>query len=86
MSNNGEIQSETVTLEAASGSAVFSDAGTDRQGRLWVVWQSFRKAPSEKAWEEYNTRKTPMPGHEFSWGVAPSISRRGAGLSFGGTF
>ena len=47
---------------------------------------SFREAPSEKAWEEYNTRKKPMPGHEFSWGVAPSISRRGAGLSFGGTF
>ncbi|MFW2389555.1 MAG: hypothetical protein ACN4G0_14540 [Polyangiales bacterium] len=47
---------------------------------------SFRKAPSEKAWEEYNTRKTPMPGHEVSWGVAPSISRHGAGLSFGGTF
>ncbi len=47
---------------------------------------SFRKAPSEKAWEEYNTRKTPMPGHEFTWGVAPSVSRRGAGLSVGGTF
>ena len=47
---------------------------------------SFREAPSEKAWKEYNTRKKPMPGHEFSWGVAPSISRRGAGLSFGGTF
>ncbi|MDH3652911.1 MAG: hypothetical protein OEN21_01455 [Myxococcales bacterium] len=47
---------------------------------------SFRKTPSENAWKEYNTRKTPMPGHEFSWGVAPSISRRGAGLSFGGAF
>jgi hypothetical protein len=47
---------------------------------------SFREAPSEKAWEEYNTRKTPMPGHEFSWGVAPSISRQGAGLSFSGKF
>ena len=47
---------------------------------------SFRKAPSEKAWEEYNRRKTRMAGHEVNWGVAPSISKRGAGLSFGGTF
>lgn len=47
---------------------------------------SFRDTPSEKAWEEYNTRKTPMPGHEFTWGLAPSISRRGVGLSVGGTF
>ena len=47
---------------------------------------SFRDTPSEKAWKEYNTRKTPMPGHELTWGIAPSISRRGAGVSFGGTF
>jgi hypothetical protein len=47
---------------------------------------SFRSTPSEKAWNEYNTRKMPMPGHEFQWGLAPSISRQGAGISFGGTF
>jgi hypothetical protein len=47
---------------------------------------SFRDTPSEKAWKEYNTRKKPMPGHEFHWGVAPSISRQGAGISFGGRF
>jgi hypothetical protein len=47
---------------------------------------SFRETPSEKAWSEYNSRKMPMPGHEFSWRLAPSVSRRGAGLSFGGTF
>jgi hypothetical protein len=47
---------------------------------------SFRKTPSEKAWSEYNSRKMPMPGHEFSWRLAPSASRNGAGLSFGGTF
>jgi hypothetical protein len=47
---------------------------------------SFRDTPSEKAWKEYNTRKTPMPGHEFRWGVAPSISKQGAGVSLGGTF
>ena len=47
---------------------------------------SFRDTPSEKAWNEYTTRKKPMPGHEFQWGVAPSMSRQGAGLSFGGTF
>ena len=47
---------------------------------------SFRDTPNEKAWQEYNKRKMPMPGHEFSWGIAPSVSRRGAGLSFGGRF
>ena len=47
---------------------------------------TFRPTPSEKAWAEYNKRKIPVPGHEFSWRLAPSISRRGAGLSFGATF
>jgi hypothetical protein len=47
---------------------------------------SFRPTPSEKAWEQYNQRKMPLPGHEFSWRLAPSFSRRGAGLSFGATF
>lgn len=60
--------------------AVFSAVGFATFGL------SFRKAPSEKAWEEYNARKKPMPGHEFSWSLAPSVSRKGAGLSFGGTF
>ena len=47
---------------------------------------SFRDTPNEKAWQDYNKRKMLMPGHEFSWGIAPSVSRQGAGLSFGGTF
>ena len=47
---------------------------------------TFRDTPSEKAWNEYNQRKAPMPGHEFSWRLTPSVSRKGAGLSFGGRF
>ena len=47
---------------------------------------SFRDTPSEKAWQDYNAKKKPMPGHEFQWGVAPSVSKQGAGISFGGTF
>jgi hypothetical protein len=47
---------------------------------------SFRNTPSEKAWHEYNKQKMPMPGHEFEWGLAPTFSRRGGGLSFGGRF
>lgn len=47
---------------------------------------SFSDTPSEKAWKEYNNRKMPMPGHEFTWRIAPSISKRGAGLSFGAAF
>ena len=47
---------------------------------------SFRDTPSENAWKDYNTRKMPMPGHEFHWGLAPTFSKQGAGISFGGTF
>ncbi|MBW2548150.1 MAG: hypothetical protein JRE82_13145 [Deltaproteobacteria bacterium] len=47
---------------------------------------SFRDTPTEEAWQDYKARKKPMPGHEFQWGVAPSVSRQGAGISFGGTF
>jgi hypothetical protein len=47
---------------------------------------SFRPTPSERAWDAYNARKIKMPGHELSWRVAPAISRRGAGLSFGARF
>ena len=43
----GSIATEVVTLEAVSGNAVFADAGTDRQGRVWVAWQSFRHALSD---------------------------------------
>ncbi len=47
---------------------------------------SFRDTPTEKAWKDYKAGKKPMPGHEFQWGVAPSVSRQGAGISFGGAF
>ncbi len=47
---------------------------------------SFRKTPSEKAWEQYQLRKTPMPGHVLSVRLAPVVSRRGFGLSMRGTF
>ncbi|TFH31640.1 MAG: hypothetical protein E4H00_03100 [Myxococcales bacterium] len=47
---------------------------------------TFRETPSEKAWDDYVARKASMPGHEFHWGLAPSFSKRGAGLSFGGIF
>jgi len=53
---------------------------------LGTFGASFRKTPSEKAWDSYNQRRLTMPGHELSWGVAPSISRRGAGISVGGRF
>lgn len=39
---DGKIHSDEVVLEGDSGSAIFADAGTDAQGRVWVVWQSFR--------------------------------------------
>lgn len=47
---------------------------------------SFRDTPSEKAWNQYLSRRIPMPGHELSFRVSPAISRRGAGLTLGGRF
>jgi hypothetical protein len=75
---DGTTQSDRVSGYVIG--AIFTVAGTA------TFAASFRDTPSEKAWKDYNKRKKPMPGHEFSWGVAPSISRQGAGLSFGGTF
>ncbi|MGB5695866.1 MAG: hypothetical protein WBM46_09460 [Polyangiales bacterium] len=53
---------------------------------LATFGNSFRKTPSEKAWESYKKGNMPMPGHEISWGIAPAVSRRGAGVSIGGRF
>jgi len=36
-----------VTVEGKSGSAVFCDAGSDAKGRIWIAWQSFRKAHAD---------------------------------------
>ena len=36
-----------VTVEGKSGSAVFCDAGADAKGRIWIAWQSFRKAHAD---------------------------------------
>lgn len=41
---DGKPGAETVTLDGDSGSAIFADAGTDAEGRVWVAWQSFRNA------------------------------------------
>ncbi len=47
---------------------------------------TFRETPSERAWKDYVARRVPMAGHEFHWSLAPSFSKRGAGISFGGVF
>lgn len=47
---------------------------------------SFRKTPTEKAWDDYKARKAPTPGHEVSWGIAPAVSRRSFGVSLHGRF
>ncbi len=45
---DGEIADETVTLAGKKGGThVFSDAETDRQGRVWVTWQAFRGRASD---------------------------------------
>jgi hypothetical protein len=47
---------------------------------------SFRNTPSEKAWRDYKSQRAPMPGYEFTWRIAPAISRQGFGVSLQGTF
>ena len=47
---------------------------------------SFRPTPSEKTWSDYKKRRMPTRGQELSWGIAPSFSRRGVGVAFGGAF
>ena len=47
---------------------------------------TFKPLPSETAWEEYSRRRVPSNRTRATIGVAPNISRRGAGLSLGGTF
>lgn len=47
---------------------------------------SFRKTPSEKAWDDYTAQRARMPGHELSWSLAPAVSRRSFGLSLQGVF
>ncbi len=44
---DGRVADETMTIEGASGSAVFCDAGTDAKGRVWVAWQSFRQSAGD---------------------------------------
>lgn len=44
---DNKIAETTTVLDATSGNAVFSDAGADQSGRIWVVWQSFRKGQSD---------------------------------------
>ncbi len=38
----GKAAGKTITLAASDHAEIFADAGTDRSGRVWVVWQSFR--------------------------------------------
>lgn len=47
---------------------------------------SFRPTPSEAAWTEYQGNKVSGAGHELSFRLSPSISRRGFGLGMSGTF
>ena len=36
-----------ITLAASEGSDTFADAGTDRAGRVWAVWQSLRRGQGD---------------------------------------
>ena len=44
---DGKPQPKTVTLADSPAGDVFADAGTDRAGRVWVAWQSFRNGPGD---------------------------------------
>jgi len=71
---DGGIGANTIELEGDSGSAIFAHAGTDRRGRVWVVWQSFRGAladvfakhydPAARTWSE-EIRVTSNPAGDW---------------------
>ncbi len=47
---------------------------------------SFRKTPSELAWNEYQANKVLDPGRPLTFRLSPSLSRHGFGLGMSGTF
>ncbi len=62
---DGKPQGKAVVLADSPQGDVFADAGTDRNGRLWVAWQSFRngagdvyvkfhdaRAPADNQWSK----------------------------------
>lgn len=59
---DGKIGSDVIQLAGSPRGDVFADAGTDRHGRLWVTWQSFRNGagdiytryydPTENRWAD----------------------------------
>ncbi|MSU59855.1 MAG: hypothetical protein EXS35_17095 [Pedosphaera sp.] len=62
-----------LTLAASPGSDTFADAGTDRAGRVWVVWQSLRRGqgdvfarwldPQSKKWSPEIAVSKPQGGN-----------------------
>jgi hypothetical protein len=78
---DGKIQEKVTTLDGDSGSAVFSEAAADPEGRVWVVWQSFRGSLADIFAKYYE----PASGR---WSDEIQVTRNAAGdweprLAFG---
>ena len=76
----GKAQGKPVSLAGAPGN-VFADAGTDRAGRVWVAWQSFRNGHGDIYARCYD----PSAG---TWGEEIQVTRHKEGdweprLAFG---
>jgi len=86
---DGKVAAENKTLEATSGSAVFADAGTDRAGRVWVTWQSFRGGPSDVFAMHYDPQKAEWSDEirvtsnaAGDWEPRLAFGRDGAAIAF----
>jgi hypothetical protein len=44
---NGKLAGKAIQLADSARGDVFADAGTDRRGRVWVTWQSFRNGAGD---------------------------------------
>jgi len=78
---DGKIDAETAAIGGTSGNAIFADAGTDRRGRVWVAWQSFRDAEADVFARVYDPQTD-------RWGDEIAVSAHAAGdweprLAFG---
>ena len=58
---------EPIVLAESDGSDTFADAGTDRAGRVWVVWQSLRRGQGDIFARYYD----PQSGR---WSVEVAVS------------
>ncbi len=81
---DGKPDGKIVTVAASPGNDLFADAKTDRQGRVWVTWQSFDGGHGDIFLKHYDPKALP----EEAWSPPIQVTKHPAGdweprLAFG---